>query len=126
MNLSESEKNWTLFHRRITLAILSDFIFFSSSSRMRVMNHNWSATKQRLHPQSVAEISPIQFCQGTGFDNVRHRLGLATRTLISVCKSPLPSAGTQCPCSMQKRFSRDQCCRGRSKPGCQIVESHTK
>ena len=28
-----------------------------SSSRMRVMNHNWSATKQRPHPQSVAEIS---------------------------------------------------------------------
>ena len=24
---------------------------------MRVTNHNWSATKQRLHPQSVAEIS---------------------------------------------------------------------
>ena len=29
----------------------------SSSSRMRVMNHNWSATKQHLHLQSVAEIS---------------------------------------------------------------------
>ena len=29
----------------------------SFSSRMRVMNHNWSATKQHLHPQSVAEIS---------------------------------------------------------------------
>ena len=29
----------------------------SSSSRMRVVNHNWSATKQRLHLQSVAEIS---------------------------------------------------------------------
>ena len=29
----------------------------SSSSRMCVMNHSWSATKQRLHPQSVAEIS---------------------------------------------------------------------
>ena len=28
-----------------------------SSSRMRVMNHNWSATKQCLHPQSVAEVS---------------------------------------------------------------------
>jgi len=28
-----------------------------SSSRMRFMSHNWSATKQRLHPQSVAEIS---------------------------------------------------------------------
>jgi len=29
----------------------------SSSSRMRVINHNWSAMKQRLHPLSVAEIS---------------------------------------------------------------------
>jgi len=29
----------------------------SSSSRMHIINHNWSATKQRLHPQSVAEIS---------------------------------------------------------------------
>jgi len=29
----------------------------TSSSRMRVMNHNWSATKQHLHPQSVADIS---------------------------------------------------------------------
>ena len=29
----------------------------SSSSRMRVINHSWSATKQRPHPQSVAEIS---------------------------------------------------------------------
>ena len=29
----------------------------TSSSRMHVINHNWSATKQRPHPQSVAEIS---------------------------------------------------------------------
>ena len=29
----------------------------SSSSSMRVMNHDWSATKQHPHPQSVAEIS---------------------------------------------------------------------
>jgi len=29
----------------------------SSSSRMHVLNHNWSATKQRPHLQSVAEIS---------------------------------------------------------------------
>jgi len=29
----------------------------SSSSRVRVIYHNWSATKQRPHPQSVAEIS---------------------------------------------------------------------
>ena len=38
--------------------ILTDCISqSSSSSRMRFMSHNWSATKQRLHPQSVAEIS---------------------------------------------------------------------
>ena len=29
----------------------------SSSSSSRIMNHNWSAKKQRLHPQSVADIS---------------------------------------------------------------------
>jgi len=32
-------------------------VVLHSSSRMRVLNHNWSATKQRPHPQSVAEIS---------------------------------------------------------------------
>ena len=32
----------------------------------------------------------------------------------------------QCPCSMQKWFSTDHCCRGRSKPGCRIVGSHTR
>jgi len=31
-----------------------------------------------------------------------------------------------CPCSMRKQFSRDHCCRGRSKPGCRIVGSHTR
>ena len=31
---------------------------------MRVMNHNWSATKQRLHPQSVAEISRHSLLSG--------------------------------------------------------------
>jgi len=47
-----------------------------SSSHMRVMNHNWSARKKRLHLQSAAGIS-------------RHLC-----YLISVCKSPFPSAGT--------------------------------
>jgi len=32
----------------------------------------------------------------------------------------------QYPCSVQKRFSRDHCCRGRSKPGCRNVGSHTR
>jgi len=62
---------------------------------MRVINHNWSATKQRLHPQSVAEISRHSvFFQGTEFDNVVHCLDFATKKQISVCKSPFPFAGT--------------------------------
>jgi len=37
---------------------------WSSSSRMHVMNHNRSATKQCLHPQSVAEISHYSVLSG--------------------------------------------------------------
>ena len=66
----------------------------NSSSRMRVMNHNWSATKQHLRPQSVAEISRHSVLSGDRIRHVRHRLSLTTRTQISVCKSPFPSAGT--------------------------------
>jgi len=40
----------------------------SSSSRMRAINHNWSATKQRLHPRSVAEISRHSVLSG---DSIR-------------------------------------------------------
>ena len=32
----------------------------------------------------------------------------------------------QCPCSVRKRFSRNHCFRGRSKPGCRIVGLHTR
>jgi len=59
----------------------------TSSSRMHIINHNWLATKQRLHLQSAKcsrDKPPFSFVRGTGFDNVRHRLGLATRTQISV------------------------------------------
>ena len=82
---------------------------WSSSSRTCVMNHNWSATKQHLHPQSVAEISRHSGLSG---DRIRHRHFLL--------QAP------QCPCSMRKRFSRHHCCRGRSKPGCWIVGSHNR
>jgi len=61
---------------------------------MRVMNHNWSATKWRLHLQRVAEISRHSVMSGKEFNNVGRHLGLATRTQISVCKSPFPSAST--------------------------------
>ena len=32
----------------------------------------------------------------------------------------------QWPCRMRRRFRRDHCCRGRAKPGCQIVGSCTR
>jgi len=44
----------TLQHPR-SLLVLTFKI--ATSSRMCIMNHNWSTTKQRLHPQSVADIS---------------------------------------------------------------------
>ena len=98
----------------------------SSSSRMCVINHNWSARKQHLHLQSAAGISRHSVLSGdTVFENVGHRLGLAARTQISVCKSPFPSAGTAVNGSVRQRFSRDHCCRGKSKPGYRIVGSHT-
>ena len=89
-------KHHVLKTQEVEPFFVSELAEHSSSSRMRFMSHNWSATKQHLHPQSVAEISRHSVLSGTGFDNVRHRLGLATRTQISVtvCKSPFPSAGT--------------------------------
>ena len=36
----------------------------TSSSRMRVINYNWSATKEHVHPQSVAEISRYSVLSG--------------------------------------------------------------
>ena len=37
---------------------------------MRVIYHNWSATKQRFHPQSVAEISRHSVLSG---DRIQQR-----------------------------------------------------
>jgi len=82
---------------------------------MRVMNHNWSATKQRLHPQSVAEISRHSVLSG---DRIRDIVSVSPQghRSVSVSRHFLLQA-PQCPCSVQKRLSRDHCCRGRSKPG---------
>jgi len=51
---ASSNLQWCVV-RRSTCS--SRFEESSSSSRMRVIYHNWSATKQRPHPHSVAEIS---------------------------------------------------------------------
>ena len=39
-------------------------LYDSASSRMRVMNRNWSATKQRLHPQCSRDKPPFSFVRG--------------------------------------------------------------
>ena len=80
------------------------------------MNHNWSARKQRLHLQDR-----IRRC-GTSSESRRNLQG--HRSVSVNCHFLLQAP--QCPCSVQKQFSRDHCCRGRSKPGCQIVGSHTR
>ena len=92
----------------------------SSSSHMHVINHNWSATKQRLHLQSVAEISRHSVLSG---DRIRQcETSSGSRYKDTVSRHFLLQA-LQCPWSMWKRFSRDHCCRGRSKPGCRTVGS---
>jgi len=76
-------------HLEITLQKSCNFkaacttMAWSSYSRMRVIYHDWSATKQRPHPQSVAEISRhsvlsgdrIRQCETSWLqcDNVRWR-----------------------------------------------------
>jgi len=71
---------------------------------MRVINHNWSATKQRLHPQSVAEISRHSVLSG---DRIRQ------------CET---SSGSRHKDTDQQRPLVPR----RSKPSCQIVGSHTR
>ena len=79
------------YHSTVGLSVPSSLL----SSRMRFMNHNWSATKQRLHPQSVAEISRHSVLSGDpGQDSTMRDIVRVTRTQISVCKSPFPSAAT--------------------------------
>ena len=65
----------------------------SSSSRMRVRNHNWSATKQRLHPQSVVEISRHSVLTGHRIRQCGTSSGSRHKDKDH-CKSPFPSAGT--------------------------------
>ena len=81
----------------------------SSSSHMRFMSHNWSATKQRLHPQSVAEISRHSVLPG---DRIRQCVTSSgschkdtDQCLVSrhfLLQAP--------PCSVRKQFSRDHYC----------------
>ena len=93
------------------------------------MNHNRSATKQYLHPQSVAEISRHSVLSGDRriWECGTYIVWVSPQghRSVSVSRHLLLQA-PQCPCSVQKRFSKDHCCRGRSKPGCRIVGSHIR
>ena len=66
----------------------------SSSSHMRVINHNLSATKQRLHPQSVAEISRHSVLSGNSIRQCETSSRSRHKDTYRVCKSQFPSAGT--------------------------------
>ena len=62
-----------------------------------VMNDNWSATKQGLHLQSVADISRHSVLSGDRIRQCETSSGSHHKDRhrhISVCKSPFPSAGT--------------------------------
>ena len=93
---------------------------------MSDINHNWSATKQRLRPQSVAEISHNSVLSGDRFrqcetsSGSRHKdTDQCLQVAISFCRH----RSVPVPC---ENGSADHCCRGRSKPGCRIVVSHTR
>jgi len=65
----------------------------SFSSCMRVIYHNWSATKQRPHSQSVAEISCHSVLSGDRIRQCETSSGSRHKD-TDQCKSPFPSAGT--------------------------------
>ena len=61
---------------------------------MLVINHNWSATKQRPHPQSVAEISRHSVLSGDRIRQCGTSSGSRHKDTDQCLKSPFPSAGT--------------------------------
>jgi len=73
---------------KMTLSMSKSFLF-----RMHVMDHNWSASQQHLHLQSVAEISCHSALSG---DSIRHIVWVSPQghTSIRVFKWPFLSAGT--------------------------------
>jgi len=74
----------------------------SSSSRMRVVNHNWSATKQRLHLQSVAEINRRSVLLGDYLVSGSSLCDHITPLLHDGCRSSgcesLSASSTNCAC----------------------------
>ena len=113
----------------------TDLIFVHtgvSVSLLLLVCVSWTITGQPWHEtaSSSAECSrdkpPFSFVRGqdsTMWDIVW--VSPQGHRSVSVSRHFLLQA-PQCLCSVWKRFSRDHCCRGRSKPGCRIVGSHTR
>ena len=100
----------------VCCTIFKSLTFFS----MRFMSHNWSATKRRLHPHSVAAISRHSVLSGDRIRQCETSSGSRHKDSRHFLQA------WQCPCYVRKRFSRDNCCRGRPEPGCRIVGLHTR
>ena len=81
---------------------------------MRVMSHNWSATKQSTEysrdkpPLSFVRGQDLTMCDIVWVSPQGHRSASVSRHFL--LQAP------QCLCSVRKQFSRDHCCRRRSKP----------
>ena len=79
----------------LTTISAEDHNVHSSSSRMRVIYHNWSATKHRPHPQSVAEISHRSVLSGDRIRQCETSSGSRHKdTDQCLFELPFPSAGT--------------------------------
>ena len=101
------------------------FLPKNCTSRMRVVNHNWSAKKQHLYLQSVVGISRHSALSEDRIWQCGRRVSLQGHRSVSVRCCFLLQA-LQCLCSVRKWFSWDHCYWGRSKPGCWIVGLHTR
>ena len=100
-------------YTRVVCCILL-VVWYSSSSRMHFMSLNWSATKQRLHPQSVAEISRHSVLSGDGI------------LQISVCKSLFSSAGTEVSLFRVKTVQQRLLLSREIETRLPVVASHTR
>ena len=99
--------------------LLYHFLFSYACHEPWLVSHETASSYQ-----SVAEISRHSVLSG---DRIR-QCGTSSWSRhkdTDVSRHFLLQA-PQCPCSVRKRFSRDHCCRRRSKPGCWIAGSHTR
>jgi len=101
--------------------------WYSSSSHMCFMSHNWVSHETAPSSSECSrDKPPFSFVRGQD-STMRDIVWVSPQGHRSVSVSRHFLLQTpQCFCSVRKRFSRDHCCRGRSKSGCWIVRSHTR